>query len=67
MNENIKKILLDYNFWHDEKKNTCGYRNLDGHVFVTYAGEPFGERYLKQVIDLICESEKNPTFHPTLP
>lgn len=64
MNENIKKILLDYKVWYDQKMNTCGHRNPKGHVFVTYAGEPLGERYLKRIIDLMCEREDIPHFTP---
>ena len=42
----------------------CGFRNPHGHVFITYAVEPIGERYLKRIIDLICEREKISHFTP---
>ena len=58
MNGNIKNILLNYKKWYDEIMETCGFRNPDGYVFITYAGEPIGERYLKRIIDIICEREK---------
>ncbi|MFJ7700043.1 tyrosine-type recombinase/integrase [Lysinibacillus fusiformis] len=64
MNENIKSILLNYKQWHDEIMQTCGFRNPHGHVFITYAGEPIGERYLKRIIDLICEREELTHFTP---
>ncbi|MEQ6357745.1 tyrosine-type recombinase/integrase [Lysinibacillus sp. M3] len=64
MNENIKSILLDYKKWYEEIMETYKFRNPDGHVFVTYAGEPIGERYLKRIIDLICEREKITHFTP---
>ena len=64
MNENIKSILLDYKKWYDETMETYKFRNPDGYVFITYAGEPIGERYLKRIIDLICEREKIPHFTP---
>ncbi len=35
-----------------------------GHVIVTYAGDPIGERYLKRIIDLICERENILHFTP---
>lgn len=64
MNENIKKILLDYKTWYDQIMETYSFRNPQGHVFVTYAGEPLGERYLKRIIDLICKRENIPHFTP---
>jgi len=64
MNENIKKILLDYKTWYDQIMETYSFRNPKGHVFVTYAGEPLGERYLTRIIDLICERENIPHFTP---
>jgi len=64
MSKNIKKILLDYKVWYDETMSRYGFRNPEGRVFVTYAGEPLGERYLKRIIDLICEREEIPHFTP---
>ena len=64
MNENIKSILLDYREWYDEIMETYKFRNPDGYVFITYAGEPTGERYLKRIIDLICDREKITHFTP---
>ncbi|UPW85129.1 tyrosine-type recombinase/integrase [Lysinibacillus sp. Ag94] len=64
MNENIKSILLDYREWYDEIMETYKFRNPDGYVFITYAGEPIGERYLKRIIDLICDREKITHFTP---
>ncbi|MGE8038125.1 tyrosine-type recombinase/integrase [Lysinibacillus sp. NPDC093692] len=64
MNANIKSILLDYKKWYDEVMETYKFRNPDGHVFITYAGEPIGERYLKRIIDLICERENITHFTP---
>ncbi len=40
------------------------FRNPNGHVFITSAGEPIGERYLKRIIDLICECEEITHFTP---
>lgn len=64
MSESIKKILLNYKVWYDDIMSNYGFRNPDGHVFVTYSGEPLGERYLKRIIDLICERENIPHFTP---
>lgn len=64
MNENIKSILMNYKKWYDEIIKTFGFRNPHGYVFITYAGEPIGERYLKRIIDLICERENIPHFTP---
>ena len=64
MNKSIKKLLLDYKVWYDELMNRYCFRNPDGRVFVTYSGEPLGERYLKRIIDLICEREEIPHFTP---
>lgn len=64
MNANIKSILLDYKKWYDEVMATYKFRNPDGYVFITYAGEPIGERYLKRIIDLICERENITHFTP---
>lgn len=64
MNENIKSILLNYKEWYDKIMETSKFRNPHGHVIVTYAGEPIGERYLKRIIDLICEREKITHFTP---
>lgn len=64
MNENIRNLLLNYKEWYDEKMKSFAFRNPEGHVFVTYAGEPLGERYLKRIIDLICEKENIPHFTP---
>lgn len=33
-------------------------------LFITYAGEPLGDRYMRRVIDLICEKEKITHFTP---
>lgn len=43
---------------------TYKFRNPDGYVFITYAGEPIGECYLKRIIDLICERENITHFTP---
>ncbi len=51
MNNSIKKLLLDYQVWYDEKMSRFGFRNPKGRVFVTYAGELLGERFLKRIID----------------
>jgi len=64
MNKSIKKLLLDYKTWYDDLMARYGYRNPEGRVFVTYSGEPLGERYLKRIIDLICEREDIPHFTP---
>lgn len=64
MNQSIKKILLEYKVWYDEIMSRYGFRNPEGRVFITYAGDPLGERYLKRIIDLICEREKIPHFTP---
>ncbi|MDM5233417.1 tyrosine-type recombinase/integrase [Lysinibacillus pakistanensis] len=64
MNESIKSILLDYRKWYEEIMETCKFRNPEGHVIITYAGEPIGERYLKRIIDLICERENITYFTP---
>ena len=64
MNKSIKKLLLDYKVWYDDLMVRYGYRNPEGRVFVTYSGEPLGERYLKRIIDLICEREEIPHFTP---
>ena len=64
MNESIKTILLDYQKWYEEIMETCKFRNPEGHVIITYAGEPIGERYLKRIIDLICERENTTYFTP---
>lgn len=64
MNENIKNILLNYKKWYDKIMETNKFRNPDGYVIVTYAGEPIGERYLKRIIDLICERENITHFTP---
>ncbi|MEV9639528.1 site-specific integrase [Mammaliicoccus sciuri] len=64
MSENIRSLLLAYKEWYDQTMAPHKYRNPIGYVFVTYAGEPLGERYLKRIIDLICEREKIPHFTP---
>jgi len=64
MNKSIKKLLLDYKVWYDDLMVRYGYRNPEGRVFVTYSGEPLGERYLKRIIDLTCEREEIPHFTP---
>lgn len=43
---------------------TYKFRNPEGHVIITYAGEPIGERYLKRIIDLMCERENITYFTP---
>ena len=64
MNESIKNILLDYRKWYEEIMETYKFRNPEGHVIITYAGEPIGERYLKRIIDLMCERENITYFTP---
>lgn len=64
MNENIKNILPNYKKWYDKIMENDKFRNPNGCVIVTYAGEPIGERYLKRIIDLICEREKINHFTP---
>ncbi|WP_153732747.1 tyrosine-type recombinase/integrase [Sporosarcina obsidiansis] len=64
MSENIRSLLLAYKEWYDQTMASYQHRNPIGYVFVTYAGEPLGERYLKRIIDLICEREKIPHFTP---
>lgn len=64
MNNNIKKLLIDYKTWYDQTMSAFGFRNPQGNVFVNYAGEPLGERYLKQIIDLICDRENITHFTP---
>jgi integrase len=64
MNENIKKLLPAYKEWYKQTMESYHFRNPIGYVFVTYAGEPIGERFLKRIIDLICEREKITHFTP---
>ena len=64
MSENIRSLLLTYKEWYDKTMQSYSFRNPDGHVFVTYAGEPIGERFMKRIIDLICEREKISHFTP---
>lgn len=44
MNEHIENILLNYKKWYDKIMGTYKFRNPNGYVIVTYAGEPIGER-----------------------
>lgn len=64
INNSIMKILSDYKEWYDQSMEPYQYRNPEGYVFVTYAGDPLGERYLKRIIDLICEREGITHFTP---
>lgn len=64
MSKNIRKLLLTYKEWYDQTMESFQFRNPDNYVFVTYAGEPLGERYLKRIIDLLCEREKINHFTP---
>ncbi|MHC8516709.1 site-specific integrase [Sporosarcina sp. ITBMC105] len=64
MNEGIKKVLIDYKVWYDDKMERYGFRNPEGYVIVNYAGNPVGERFLKRIIDLVCEREKIDYFTP---
>lgn len=64
MGNNIKNLLLEYKDWHDDMTKRFAYRNPDNHIFITYAGHPIGERFLKRIIDLICEREKIEHFTP---
>ena len=64
MNKGIKKVLLEYKVWFDEKMQRFGFRNPEGYVIVNYAGNPVGERFLKRIIDLVCEREKISHFTP---
>ena len=66
MSENIKNLLLAYKEWYEHTMESYQFRNPLGYVFVTYAGEPLGERYMKRIIDLICEREKINALHPPL-
>lgn len=64
MNKGIVKVLLDYKVWYDEKMERFGFRNPEEYVIVNYAGDPVGERFLKRIIDLVCEKEKINHFTP---
>lgn len=64
MNESIRKVLLEYKAWYDDKMERYGFRNPEGYVIVNYTGGPVGERFLKRIIDLVCEREKIPRFTP---
>ncbi|WP_025782910.1 site-specific integrase [Sporosarcina sp. D27] len=57
MNNNIRKVLLDYKEWYDDKMERYGYRNPDGYVMINDVGTHVGERFLKRIIDLVCERE----------
>lgn len=64
MHENIKSILMNYKEWYEKTMEAYKFRNPNGYVIVTYAGEPIGERYLKRIIDLLCERENITHFTP---
>lgn len=64
MNKGIKKVLLEYKVWFDDMMQRFGFRNPEGYVIVNYAGNPVGERFLKRIIDLVCEREKINHFTP---
>ncbi|MCZ2258265.1 tyrosine-type recombinase/integrase [Sporosarcina sp. G11-34] len=64
INQNIKNLLLAYKEWYEHAMAPYQFRNPLGYVFVTYAGEPLGERYMKRIIDLLCEREEIPHFTP---
>lgn len=64
MNENIRKLLLDYKVWYDDKMARFGYRNPENMLIINYAGSPIGENYLLRIINKIKEEENLPYFTP---
>lgn len=64
MNENIKSLLIAYKEWHEKTMESFHFRNPLDYVFITYAGDPIGERYMKRIIDLLCEREEIAHFTP---
>ena len=64
MNKNIKSILLGYKEWYEHAMVPYQFQNPIGYAFVTYAGEPLGEHYMKRIIDLLCEREEIDHFTP---